>query len=116
MSSRGVSAYRVLVPVTALGAGLLFALSASSAQGTDLRAERREVTDLIGQQQRDVEALEAQALRLRAQVAAAAADAAQHEPDGIGQGARAAHDRTTAGSSSGPSYAGTSSSADRDTE
>jgi uncharacterized protein YlxW (UPF0749 family) len=69
----------VLVPVTALGAGLLFALSASSAQGTDLRAERREVTDLISQQQRDVEALEAQALRLRGQVAAAAADAAQRD-------------------------------------
>lgn len=70
------AAYRVLVPVTALGAGLLFATSASTAQGTDLRAERQEVADLIGEQQRDVEALEAQARALREQVAAQAGTAA----------------------------------------
>ncbi len=67
---RAPAPYRLLVPVTALGAGLLFALSASSAQGTDLRAERREVADLIDQEQRQVEKLERQAQRLRAEVAA----------------------------------------------
>ena len=44
---RGV--WRLLVPVTALGAGLMFATSASTAQGTDLRAGRfSELKDLIG--------------------------------------------------------------------
>lgn len=89
---RAAAPYRLLVPVTALGAGLLFALSASSAQGTDLRAERREVADLIGQEQRDVEALERQAQRLRGEVArqsdsAAAGDvrvrAEQRRSDGL---------------------------------
>ena len=70
------AAYRVLVPVTALGAGLLFALSASTAQGTDLRAERQEVAGLIGEQERDVERLEAEARALREQVAAQAGSAA----------------------------------------
>lgn len=70
------AAYRVLVPVTALGAGLLFALSASTAQGTDLRAERQEVAGLVEDQQRDVEQLEKQARALREAVAAQAGSAA----------------------------------------
>ncbi len=40
--------WRLLVPVTALGAGLLFATSAATAQGTDLRAGRfSQLTELI---------------------------------------------------------------------
>lgn len=68
-SPAGTAVFRLLVPLTALGAGLLFALSASTAQGSDLRAERREVTGLIEEQARDVELLEEQARRLRREVA-----------------------------------------------
>lgn len=63
-------AWRWLVPVTTLGAGLLFATSASTAQGTDLRAGRfSQVTDLIGATADDVEAQERHAAALRRAVA-----------------------------------------------
>jgi uncharacterized protein YlxW (UPF0749 family) len=69
--------WRVLVPVTALGAGLLFATSAATAAGTDLRAGRRtQLTDLITAQSRTVAAQERTAAALRAQVAEVQADAA----------------------------------------
>ncbi len=63
---------RLLVPVVALLAGLLFATSASTAQGTDLRAGRRlELTELIAQQRVDLARQEAAAAALRTEVAAA---------------------------------------------
>ena len=63
-------AWRWLVPVTALGAGLLFATSASTAHGTDLRAGRfSQVTDLITSTAADVAAQERQAAALRHEVA-----------------------------------------------
>jgi uncharacterized protein YlxW (UPF0749 family) len=80
----------VLVPVTALAAGLLFATSASTAQGTDLRADRRlQLTELIARERSGVERLERQAAELRREVqeqaaAAAARDgrvAAEQAPD-----------------------------------
>ena len=41
----------LLVPLTALLAGLLFATSAETAQGTDLRADRRlQLSDLIAEE------------------------------------------------------------------
>jgi hypothetical protein len=41
----------VLVPLTATAAGLLFATSAATAQGTDLRADRRlQLTELIARE------------------------------------------------------------------
>ena len=62
--------WRVLVPVTALLAGLLFAASASTAQGTDLRAGRfSELADLIVAAQDTVAGQERQAAELRRQVA-----------------------------------------------
>ena len=62
--------WRLLVPVTALGAGLLFATSASTAQGTDLRAGRfSQVTDLISATASHVAAQERQAAALRRAVA-----------------------------------------------
>ncbi|MCW2605702.1 MAG: uncharacterized protein JWO60_395, partial [Frankiales bacterium] len=65
---------RLLVPVVALLAGLLFATSASTAQGTDLRAGRRlELTELIAQQRSEVDRQEALAAELREQVAEASA-------------------------------------------
>ena len=60
----------VLVPATALLAGLLFATSAATAQGTDLRAGRRsQVTELISSQRGDVNRQERTAARLRREVA-----------------------------------------------
>ena len=62
--------WRLLVPVTALGAGLLFATSAATAAGTDLRSGRRtQLTDLIAAERHRVDVEEARAARLRAQVA-----------------------------------------------
>ena len=79
---------RVLVPAVALLAGLLFATSASTAQGTDLRAGRRlQLTELIGQERAAVRRAEARAAELRREVAAAAASA-----DDRGQAAGAAAD------------------------
>jgi uncharacterized protein YlxW (UPF0749 family) len=70
-------AWRVLVPVTALLAGLLFATSASTAQGTDLRAGRfAQLTDLIAAAQDTVAGQEHEAAALRREVAAAARQAA----------------------------------------
>lgn len=61
----------VLVPLTALVAGLLFATSAETAQGTDLRAGRRlQLTDLIVSERAQVDRQEAAAAALRRQVSA----------------------------------------------
>ncbi len=70
----------MLVPLTALAAGLLFATSASTAQGTDLRADRRlQLTELIARERADVRARERDAADLRATVDAIAADAADED-------------------------------------
>ena len=70
----------VLVPVTALAAGLLFATSASTAQGTDLRADRRlRLTELIARERDGVARLEQEAAALRAEVAERAAAAAARD-------------------------------------
>lgn len=67
---RPVIGWRAMVPLTALGAGLLFATSASTAQGTDLRAGRRtQLTDLITAERRQVADQEKDAAALRAEVA-----------------------------------------------
>lgn len=67
--------WRLLVPLIAVLAGLLFATSAATAKGTDLRGGRRAaLTDLIAAQQHRVADYEAQAraLRLRVQRTTAA--------------------------------------------
>lgn len=72
-----VAPWRVLVPVTSLLAGLLFATTAATADGTDLRAGRRtQVTDLISAERRTVDAQERRAAALRAAVARVQAAAA----------------------------------------
>ena len=72
------SAWTVLVPLTALAAGLLFATSASTAQGTDLRADRRlQLTELIARERADVEQREQDALELRAEVRGLSQQAAE---------------------------------------
>ena len=58
------------VPLTALAAGLLFAASASTAQGTDLRADRRlRLTELIAREEQAVERQELAAAAMRRSVA-----------------------------------------------
>jgi uncharacterized protein YlxW (UPF0749 family) len=64
-------AWHALVPVTALLAGLLFAASASTAQGTDLRAGRfSDLTGLIDASSKSVRKEEQRATALRRQVEA----------------------------------------------
>jgi uncharacterized protein YlxW (UPF0749 family) len=61
--------WSALVPLTALGAGLLFATSASTAAGTDLRADRRlQLTELIARERAAVERRSDAVLALRRSV------------------------------------------------
>jgi len=70
--------WRALVPVTAVLAGLLFAASAHTAQGTDLRAGRfSDLTGLIEATSKAVHGQEQDAAALRKQVEAETAGAAQ---------------------------------------
>ncbi len=68
-SKSGQRAWRALVPVIALLAGVLFATSAETARGTDLRSGRRvELTQLITAQERAVGAATEQVRTLQGQV------------------------------------------------
>jgi uncharacterized protein YlxW (UPF0749 family) len=59
----------VLVPVVVIAAGVLFATSAETAKGTDLRSGRRlQLTQLIAQRNDDVRDSERQAATLRRQI------------------------------------------------
>src|SRR5918995_6842034 len=61
--------WRALVPAIALVAGMLFATSAETAQGTDLRAGRRiELTQLITAEERSVGDATRQVVRLQGEV------------------------------------------------
>jgi uncharacterized protein YlxW (UPF0749 family) len=69
LRGRRVSAWGTLVPVVALAAGLLFATSAHTAQGTDLRAgEITKLSELIGQRNSAVTRQAAQLADLQRQV------------------------------------------------
>src|SRR3954453_15246065 len=66
--SRAVT-WRHAIPVLTLFAGTLFAASASTARGTDLRGgSRTKVTELISQEQRGYQGPQAVYRRLRRQV------------------------------------------------
>jgi uncharacterized protein YlxW (UPF0749 family) len=70
----------VLVPLTALAAGVLFATSAATAQGTDLRSDRRlQLTELISRENDTVERQEERAAELRREVEERAAAAAARD-------------------------------------
>jgi uncharacterized protein YlxW (UPF0749 family) len=72
--------WALLVPLTALGAGLLFATSAATAQGTDLRADRRlQLTELIARERAAVDRRADAAAELRARVDAASAAVAERD-------------------------------------
>lgn len=62
-------AWRYAIPVLTLSAGVLFAASASTAHGTDLRGgDRTRVTELIAQEQRGYQSSQNQYGRLRREV------------------------------------------------
>jgi uncharacterized protein YlxW (UPF0749 family) len=70
----------VLVALTALAAGLLFATSAATAQGTDLRSDRRlQLTELIAREGAAVERQEERAAELRREVEERSAAAAARD-------------------------------------
>jgi hypothetical protein len=72
--------WALLVPLTALGAGLLFATSAATAQGTDLRADRRlQLTELLARERTALERRADEAVALRQQVDAASAQVAERD-------------------------------------
>ena len=72
--------WRVLVSLVALLAGLLFATSASTAQGTDLRAGRRlRLAELIDRQQREVARLDARARSLSVELESVTETAASRD-------------------------------------
>ena len=74
--------WMVLVPLTALAAGFLFATSAETAQGTDLRADRRlRLTELIAREQAAVERQEQVAVGLRQQVEQVSEEAAERDSE-----------------------------------
>jgi uncharacterized protein YlxW (UPF0749 family) len=72
--------WAVLVPLTALAAGLLFATSASTAQGTDLRADRRlQLTELIARERQAVAERQRSAAELRRSVEQKSARVAEQD-------------------------------------
>jgi uncharacterized protein YlxW (UPF0749 family) len=74
------SGWWLLVPVTTLVAGLLFATSAETAQGTDLRSDRRlALNDLIVREHSGVQRAEARAAALRASVEQVQREVAQRD-------------------------------------
>jgi len=98
--------WRLLVPLTSLGAGLLFATTAVTAHGTDLWAGRRsQLTDLISSQRHQVDARERVAAGLRSAVAGATGRTAAGSTTVAGERRRAAALATAAGLTplSGPS-------------
>jgi uncharacterized protein YlxW (UPF0749 family) len=80
--TRGGTAWAALVPVVALAAGLLFATSSQTAQGTDLRGgEATELSALIPAREDVVAQQEEQLAALQAQVQALTDQAASRDGD-----------------------------------
>lgn len=65
-----------MVPVIALLAGLLFAISSQTARGSDLRSDREEITQVIYDRVLDLQLLEQERRALASEVEVLAADAA----------------------------------------
>ena len=66
--TRRPTAWSAVVPLVALGAGVLFALSAATARGTDLRSSGGDLPGLIREQTRQNSALASRVASLRAEV------------------------------------------------
>ena len=84
-------AWTALVPVVAVAAGFLFAASAATADGTDLRSGRRfQLAELIAEQERRVADYDRRTRRLRAEVSAVSRDAERRDARVATIGERAA--------------------------
>jgi uncharacterized protein YlxW (UPF0749 family) len=66
--TRRPTLWSAVVPLVALGAGVMFALSAATAQGTDLRSSGGDLPGLIRQQTRQNTVVAARVAALRAEV------------------------------------------------
>src|SRR4051812_25298617 len=66
--TRRPTAWSAVVPLVALGAGVLFALSAATARGTDLRASGGDLPGLIRDQTRQNAVLASRVAALRTEV------------------------------------------------
>ena len=66
--TRRPTVWSAVVPLVALGAGVLFALSAATARGTDLRSSAGDLPGLIRQQTRQNAVLASRVASLRAEV------------------------------------------------
>lgn len=66
--TRRPTAWSAVVPLVALGAGVLFALSAATARGTDLRSSGADLPGLIREQTRQNSILASRVAQLRAEV------------------------------------------------
>lgn len=73
------SSWQVLVPVVALLAGLLFAISSQTARGSDLRSDRAEITQVIRDRVLDIALLEQERKQLVAEVEALSTTAAKSD-------------------------------------
>lgn len=62
------SAWRALVPLIALSAGLLFATSAETSHGTELRGRRLQLAELVGEAERRADSQDRAVRSLRRQV------------------------------------------------
>jgi uncharacterized protein YlxW (UPF0749 family) len=90
--------WSLLVPAVTLLAGLLFTMTATTANGTDLRNDRRpELTNLISERKTEVVAAEARAARLRNQIEDATGSQAGSDATVAAQRARADSELADAG-------------------
>jgi uncharacterized protein YlxW (UPF0749 family) len=88
----------MLVPVVMLLAGLLFTTTATTANGTELRNDRRpELTNLITKRKQDVAAAEGEAARLRRDIESQTSAEAGSDDRVAQQRARAQSQSSTAG-------------------
>jgi uncharacterized protein YlxW (UPF0749 family) len=79
---RRISPWQAMVPLVALAAGLLFATSGRTAQGTDLRADDiTELSQLIRQRDAALDARESQLADLQSQVQALTEQAGSRDVD-----------------------------------
>jgi len=87
-----------LVPVVALGAGFLFTTTATTANGTDLRNDRRpDLANVIAGRKQDVAAAEARAAHLRQQIEAQTEAQAGSDAGVAAQQSRSSGEQSTAG-------------------
>jgi uncharacterized protein YlxW (UPF0749 family) len=90
--------WSILVPVTALLAGMLLTVSAHTAKGTELRNDRRpELTGLLAERKREVASAEARASELRREVDALTRTAAGSDERIADQRGRAGEEEAGAG-------------------